>query len=117
MSIKVYEYNRCNTCRKALKFLDAKEVSFQKIPLLEKPPTKTELKKMLKALNGEIKKLFNTSGGEYKRLKLKDKLSSMSKDEAIDLLASNGGLVKRPFVIGKDIAMVGFKEEVWTEQF
>ncbi|MCB1179305.1 MAG: arsenate reductase family protein [Leptospiraceae bacterium] len=116
MKLKVYEYNRCNTCRNALKYLDSKKVDYQKVPIRETPPSKAELKKMLGYV-GEIKKLFNTSGGDYKELKIKDKIKTMTKDEAFELLSSNGNLVKRPFVLGKDFGMVGFKEEEWKEKF
>lgn len=72
---------------------------------------------MLRYVDGEVKKLFNTSGGDYKELKLKDKLPAMSAKEAIDLLSTNGNLVKRPFVLGPDRGSVGFKEEVWREKY
>lgn len=113
--LKVYEYKNCGTCKKALKFLDQKEVSYKKIPIRETPPTKAELKKMLKALDNDLKKLFNTSGQDYRALNLKDKMSDMSTDEAFDLLTANGNLVKRPFVIGDDVSTVGFKEDTWKE--
>lgn len=72
---------------------------------------------MLRYVDGEVKKLFNTSGGDYKEMKLKDKLPSMSDKEAIDLLSVNGNLVKRPFVLGSDDGSVGFKEDVWREKY
>ena len=113
--IKVYEYKNCGTCRKALTYLEKESIPYKKIPIREKPPSKKELKKMLKYCGGEIKKLFNTSGGDYKELGLKDKLADMSEEEAIALLASNGNLIKRPFVLGKDWGLVGFKEEAWKK--
>lgn len=70
---------------------------------------------MLKYMDNESKKLFNTSGGDYKELGLKDKLSSMSIEEQLDLLSKNGNLVKRPFVLGDDFGFVGFKEEEWKK--
>lgn len=119
MSWKVYEYKNCSTCRKAVKFLDQAGVDYKPVPIRETPPTKTELKAMLKLLDGDIKKLFNTSGQDYRRLGLKDKLPNMTPDEALDLLASNGNLVKRPFVLSSDKkrGMVGFREEIWQETF
>lgn len=116
MTIKIYEYKGCGTCRKALKYLDGKKVSYEAIPIREKPPTKAELKRMLSYYEGNSKKLFNTSGGDYKALGLKDKLDSMSIEKQIELLSSNGNLVKRPFVLGKDFGLVGFKEDEWKDK-
>lgn len=116
MSLKVYEYKGCGTCKKALKYLEDKKIDFQTIPIRENPPTKTELKKMLKFYDGESRKLFNTSGGDYKSLGLKDKLSSMPIEDQIQLLSTNGNLVKRPFVLGDGFGMVGFKEEEWNDR-
>ena len=113
MTLKVYEYSGCGTCKKAFKFLDSVEIDYEKIPVREKPPTKTELKKMVKFLDGESRKLFNTSGKDYKELNLKEKLGGMSVDEQIDLLSKNGNLVKRPFVLTDTFGLVGFKEEDW----
>lgn len=78
-------------------------------------PKKTELKTMLKYVGNESKKLFNTSGGDYKELGLKDKLRSLSLEEQLDLLSKNGNLVKRPFVLGDGFGFVGFKEEEWKK--
>ena len=117
MSIKVYAYKNCDTCRKAAKWLVAQGVAFKEVPIREMPPTVAELKKMLKAMGGDVRKLFNTSGVDYKALNLKDKLPGMSEAEALELLASNGNLVKRPFVLGDGVATVGFKEEAWAEMF
>ncbi len=117
MSLKIYHYANCSTCKKALKFLESNSIEFSAIPIREKPPTKTELKDVLKAYDGEIRKLFNTSGMDYRELGMKEKLPSMSEKEAIDLLASRGNLVKRPFVVSKDAKLVGFKEDVWKQQF
>ena len=117
MSIKVYAYKNCDTCRKAAKWLGVQGVVFKEIPIRETPPTVAELKKMLKAMGGDVRKLFNTSGMDYKALNLKDKLPTMSESEALELLASNGNLVKRPFVLGDGVATVGFKEEAWAEMF
>ena len=116
-TLKVYTYKNCGTCRRALKWLDAHGVAYSEIPIRERPPTKTEVKRMLGYLDGNLKKLFNTSGGDYKALNLKDKLPKMSRAEALELLSRNGNLVKRPFVISSDAGRVGFKEEVWRELF
>lgn len=117
MGLKVYTYKNCGTCKKAVKWLDARSVAYQELPIRETPPGIPELRKMLKAMNGDLKKLFNTSGMDYKQLNLKELLPAMPEDEALGLLSTNGNLVKRPFVIGKDIATVGFREETWEELF
>ncbi|MEW6303999.1 MAG: arsenate reductase family protein [Verrucomicrobiota bacterium] len=113
MKWKVYAYKGCDTCRKALKFLQARRVAFEEVPIRERPPTKAELERMLKLYGGDLRKLFNTSGQDYQQLNLKDKLTKMTAVEAIDLLARNGNLVKRPFVVIGDRGVVGFKEEEW----
>jgi Spx/MgsR family transcriptional regulator len=113
--LKVYEYAKCDTCRKALKFLGARGLAFDKTDITEKAPSKAELKAMLGYV-GDIKKLFNTSGVVYKEMKLSEKVPSMKESEAIDLLASNGRLVKRPFVLGDGFGFVGFKEEEWKKR-
>src|SRR4051812_41864254 len=103
MPVKIYEYKTCDTCRKALKYLEAKKVAFVKIPIVETPPTENEIKKMLKyieARGGSFKNLFNTSGQVYRELKVGEKIKSgMSEEAAIKLLAENGKLIKRPFVL------------------
>lgn len=117
MPLKIYTYKNCGTCQKALKFLEACKVSYENIPIREKPPSPEELRQMLHYVGGEIRKLFNTSGLDYKTLNLKDKLPKMTQEEAIQLLASNGNLVKRPFVIAsKNSGWVGFDEKLWTEK-
>lgn len=113
MPLKIYHYPKCSTCRKALKFLDANHIVYTAIDITEKPPTKTELKHMLKHQNGDLRKLFNTSGMQYRELKIKDKLPTMTEKEAIDLLAQNGKLIKRPFLLTEKTGFVGFKEDDW----
>lgn len=115
MNLKVYEYKNCGTCQKAFKFLEARKVSYEKIPIREKPPSVEELEKMLKYV-GDLKKLFNISGQDYKALNMKDKLPKMSEKEALKLLSQNGNLVKRPFVLSKSDGWVGFQEEVWKNK-
>ena len=112
MKFKVYEYAKCSTCRKAQKYLDAKGVDYTLVPIRETPPTRAELKKML-AITGNIKKLFNTAGLDYRALGIKDKLSGMSEAQALDLLASNGNLIKRPFILKGETGAVGFDQEEW----
>lgn len=111
--IKVYEYSGCSTCKKALKFLDQKGIPYEKIAIVEQPPTLEELRRMLAFQGGEVRKLFNTSGQVYRELKLGEKLGSMSEEAALNLLASNGKLVKRPFVLSGPQGLVGFNEDAW----
>lgn len=119
MSLKVYEYKQCSTCRKALKWLDERKVKYEAVAIVEKPPTKAELKAMLKAIEargGSFKNLFNTSGEQYRALKIGDKIKAgMSEAEAIELLAKNGKLIKRPFAIDGADGVVGFKEDEWKK--
>lgn len=113
--MKLYQYPNCSTCRKALKYLSDNGVSFASVNIVEQPPSKRELNAMLKIYDGQIRKLFNTSGMQYRELNLKESLPTMSDSEAIDLLASNGKLVKRPFLLSDDhkSGIVGFKEALW----
>ena len=117
MKLKVYEYTKCGTCRKALKFLRDRGVEFTTLPIREQPPAKTELKKMLQCCGGDVRKLFNTSGLDYRQMNLKSKLPNMTAAEAIALLARNGNLVKRPFVVTDTGGLVGFQEAQWRELF
>ena len=113
--LRVYEYSNCSTCKSALKYLMLKKIAFEAIPIVDQPPTVAELKKMLAFYDGKISKLFNTSGVRYRELKLGEKLPSMSESEALTLLSKNGKLVKRPFVLGAGVGLVGFKEDEWKK--
>lgn len=112
---KVYEYSGCSTCRNALKYLKAKKVDFQQVPIRDNPPSVTELKKAKQYL-GDIKKLFNTSSKDYREGNWKEKLTALTEDQIYKELSSNGNLVKRPFVVGDGWFLVGFKEEEWKEK-
>ncbi len=111
----VYEYSKCSTCKKALAFLDKKKIKYTKIQITEQPPTATELKAMLGYLGGHLKKLFNTSGIQYRELGMSEQLKSLSEAQAIQLLSKNGKLVKRPFLIGNHGGTVGFDETNWAQ--
>jgi arsenate reductase len=117
MGLKIYTYKNCGTCKKAVKWLDAHGVAYREVPIRETPPSPTELRRMLKAVGGDLKRLFNTSGTDYKQLNMKELLPGMSEKEALGLLAANGNLVKRPFVLADDHAAVGFNEESWQSLF
>ena len=116
--LKIYEYKNCSTCVKALKYLDAKNIKYEKKPIVDEPPTLAELKKMLahlKADGGSIKNLFNTSGVQYRELKIADRMKQgLSETDALKLLAENGKLIKRPFVLTDNMGVVGFKAEQWA---
>lgn len=115
----VYTYANCDTCRRAVKWLRAHEIAFVEKPIRETPPTTAELRTMLARLGGAgaLKKLFNTSGVDYRAPKIGEKLPALSEAEALKLLAGNGNLVKRPFALGADAkgaGLVGFDETVWA---
>lgn len=109
--IKFYGYKKCSTCRKAEKFLDANKISYEFIEITENPPSKTELKKILSVSGAEVKKLFNTSGMVYRELGLKDRVDSMSQEEALSMLAANGKLIKRPLAYDGGSVTIGFRED------
>ena len=117
MPLKVYEYKTCSTCQKALKFLDQRKLKYERIPIVDQPPSVAELKRMLaflKAEDGTFKNLFNTSGVQYRELGLAQKTKDgMTEAEALKLLSQNGKLIKRPFAISENFGTVGFKEEQW----
>lgn len=108
-------YSRCSTCKKAQKWLDENGVEYTFREIKEKNPTEKELRKWHKKSGLPLKRFFNTSGLQYKELKLKDRLPEMSEDEQFALLATDGMLVKRPLMITKDAVLVGFKEAEWAE--
>lgn len=108
-------YPKCSTCQKAKKWLQDNKIAFEERHIVEETPTKNELEKWIKQSGLEIKKFFNTSGLKYKELNLKEKLPNMSEEEKIELLASNGMLIKRPLWISDTKVLVGFKEKEWRE--
>lgn len=116
MSVKVYEYSGCSTCRKALKWLDANGVAYETSPIVEAPPSKAELKSML-GFARDLKRLFNASGVLYREMGISEKLKTMGEDEALTLLSKHGKLIKRPFVLLKDRGLLGFKEAEWKAAF
>lgn len=109
-------YPKCTTCQKAKKWLDDNDIEYKLRDIKEDNPTFEELSKWYKMSGLPLKKFFNTSGLLYKSMGLKDKLSAMSEEEQLRLLATYGMLVKRPLLIGKDFVLVGFKEKEWSEK-
>lgn len=119
MTVKVYEYQKCSTCQKAIKYLEAKKISYERVPIVETPPSIADLKTMLGFLKVEgktFKSLFNTSGIQYRAQKISEKIKDgMTESEALQLLSKNGMLVKRPFLLARNGGTVGFKPERWTK--
>jgi arsenate reductase len=119
MPIQIYEYKNCSTCQKALQYLEKHKIKFEKLPIVDQPPSVAELQKMLgflKQNGGSFKNLFNTSGVQYRELKISDRIKAgMTEDEAIQLLSKNGKLIKRPFLLTDKSGTVGFKPEIWKE--
>lgn len=115
--LKVFVYDRCTTCQKAIKFLEKKGIAFEKKAIEKTPPTLEELKLMLRVSKKPLKSLFNTSGLMYRDLNLKDKLPLLSEKQALELLSTphHGMLVKRPFLLGSKIGLLGFNEKEWEE--
>ena len=109
------EYPKCSTCKKAKKFLDDNNIKYIDRNIVTDNPTMNELNKFLEFIGKDIKSLFNTSGNLYKELHLKDKLPNMTLDEKLELLSTDGMLVKRPILVGDDIVLTGFKEDIWKE--
>ena len=109
--IQYYGYNKCGTCRKAAKWLEAHGVEYIENAIADNPPSQATLKKILASGKYELKDLFNKSGVQYRELNMKDKLPTLSKADAIKLLASNGKLIKRPIVTDGTNHTVGFKED------
>lgn len=110
------EYPKCSTCQKAKKWLDGHNIKYTDRHIVEDNPTYDELKEWYEKSGLPIKKFFNTSGLLYKEMQLKEKLPTMSEDEQLKLLATNGMLVKRPLIVNGDEVLTGFKEAEWYEK-
>lgn len=115
--MKFYWYPKCGTCRNAKKWLDAHNISYKAIHIVESPPSKVELKDAYEKSGLPLKKFFNTSGQKYRELGLKEKVATADDDELLDLLASDGMLIKRPLAINNDKVTVGFKEEDYAQKW
>lgn len=109
-------YPKCSTCQKAKKWLDEHNIKYTERHIVDANPTYDELKEWYGKSGLPLKKFFNTSGLLYKEMQLKDKLSTMSEEEQLQLLATNGMLVKRPLIVNGDTVLVGFKEAEWSEK-
>ena len=106
-------YPKCSTCKKERKFLEEKGVTFEDRDIKEQNPTVEELKEWIAKSGLPVKKFFNTSGMLYRQMELKDKLPNMSEQEMIELLATDGMLVKRPILVSEDKVLVGFRQAEW----
>jgi len=109
-------YPKCSTCQKAKKWLDEHNIEYTECHIVDNNPTYDELKQWYEKSELPLKKFFNTSGLLYKEKQLKDKLSTMSEEEQLKLLATNGMLVKRPLVVLEDTVLIGFKEADWKQK-
>ncbi|CCU60329.1 arsenate reductase family protein [Bacillus subtilis] len=117
MSLTFYWYPKCGTCRKAKKWLEEHGKEINEIHIAEQPPSKEELKALYEKSGLDLKKFFNTSGMKYRELNLKEKLYHMSEDEQLELLASDGMLIKRPLTTDGEKVTVGFKEGQFEENW
>lgn len=117
MSLTFYWYPKCGTCRKAKKWLEEHGKEINEIHIAEQPPSKEELKALYEKSGLDLKKFFNTSGMKYRELNLKEKLYHMSDDEQLELLASDGMLIKRPLTTDGEKVTVGFKEDQFEENW
>ena len=109
-------YPKCTTCQKAKKWLDEHNINYEERHIAEDNPSYDELKEWYEKSGLPLKRFFNTSGLLYKEMKLKDRIPTMTEEEQLELLSTNGMLVKRPIVINGDIVLVGFKEAEWGEK-
>lgn len=118
MSVTFYHYPKCGTCRKAKKWLEEHQVDVDAVHIVEEPPSASTLKDLYQKSGLELKKFFNTSGQKYRELGLKDKLADMSEQEMLELLATDGMLIKRPITTDGQKVTVGFKEaefeQIWS---
>jgi arsenate reductase (glutaredoxin) len=117
LAVTFYSYPKCGTCRKAKKWFEENNVPFEEIHIVENPPSKERLTELYQKSGLPLKKFFNTSGQKYRELGLKDKVASSSDEELLEILASDGMLIKRPIVTNEQDVTVGFKEENFAEKW
>jgi arsenate reductase (glutaredoxin) len=117
MSLTFYWYPKCGTCRNAKKWLDAHQLSYEEVHIVEHPPSREELQDFYQKSGLELKKFFNTSGMKYRELGIKDKMKSATDEELLELLASDGMLIKRPILTDGERVTVGFKEEGYDKMW
>ena len=115
MSITFYHYPNCDTCRKARKWLDHHGVTYQAVDIVREPPQQQVLKRVLALSERPVKALFNTSGESYRKGGFKEKLPTLTLDEALNALAADGKLIKRPLLVTPALALIGFREEAYAQ--
>lgn len=113
--ITLYHYAKCSTCRKARKWLEERGIEHELVDLVTAPPSKAKLKTILSASGESVAKLFNTSGVSYREGGFKARLPTMSESEALDALAADGRLIKRPLLVGDGLVIIGFRETAYEE--
>lgn len=111
MNVTFYWYPKCGTCRNAKKWLEQHGVALNEVHIVENPPSRQELEELYKKSGLDLKKFFNTSGMKYRELGLKDRMKTMSEAEMLDILATDGMLIKRPITTDGSIVTVGFNEK------
>jgi arsenate reductase (glutaredoxin) len=111
--VKVYQYSKCSTCRSALRWLDAHGVAYESIDIVTAPPPAPLLARVLEQTGLPLQRLFNTSGQSYRDGNYRERLQHMSRSEALDALAADGKLIKRPLVLGPALALVGFDPDAY----
>lgn len=111
----LYHYPKCSTCVKARRWLEAHDVAHELIDLVAKPPSKATLKTFLRTTGMSVTKLFNTSGVSYREGGFKDRLAAMTESQALDALAADGRLIKRPILVGDGWVLVGFRESAYAD--
>ncbi|MEH7333184.1 arsenate reductase family protein [Neobacillus drentensis] len=117
MALTFYWYPKCGTCRNAKKWLDAHQLSYEEVHIVENPPSRELLQEFYQKSGLELKKFFNTSGQKYRELGIKDRMKSATDDDLLDLLASDGMLIKRPILTDGEHVTVGFKEEEFEKMW
>jgi len=117
LSHTFYWYPKCGTCRNAKKWLDEHQVAYEAVHIVESPPSREELEQLYRKSGMELKKFFNTSGQKYRELGMKDRMKSATEEELLDLLASDGMLLKRPILTDGQNVTVGFKEEEFENRW
>ncbi|RSL34102.1 arsenate reductase family protein [Salibacterium salarium] len=119
MALTYYGYSKCGTCRNAKKWLDDNDLTYEEHDIVQSPPTREEIEGFYRKSGMPLKKFFNTSGKKYRELGIKDKMKTADESELLDLLASDGMLMKRPIITDGEQVTVGFKEdqfeEVWKQ--
>lgn len=117
MTVTIYHYPKCTTCRKAISWMKSENVDFEAKDIVNETPTAAELKEILIKSEEPLKKFFNTSGIKYREMGLKDRLLEMSEQEQLELLASDGMLIKRPLAVGEKTVTFGFKEDEYEKNW